>query len=128
MNSSVSISDIKFFLRHEVTEGDFIRRVVNFWNGCFYQWANPYRSFLSHDITGGDFIRKINLSEWFIRGCANPWFLTDLVVSDEAAFALNEKVITWNLRVYAPIGKPPRFNYDVRSSCQKINLFGEVMW
>ena len=72
---------------------------------------HPYQIFPCHKLTEGD--------------CANPWFLTDLLVGDEAAFAFNGKVNIWNVNEYTPVGgNPPKFNYDVRSLCQKL-LIGE---
>ena len=59
-----------------------------------------------------------------IRQCANQQFLTNLVIGDKAAFALNGKVNTWKVKEYALVGNPPQFNYDVRSSCQKITVWG----
>ena len=53
--------------------------------------------------------------------------MTNVVVGDEAAFALNGKVNTWNVKKYTCFGDPSQFNYDLRSSRQKSNL-GRVMW
>ena len=71
---------------------------------------------LPHELTEGDFIRRINFLEWFICQFANPRFSTNLVVDDEAVFVLNGKVITWNVREYAPVRNLSQFNYDARSS------------
>ena len=62
-----------------------------------------------------------------MRQFSNARFMTNVVVGDEAAFALNGKVNTWNVKKYTCFGDPSQFNYDLRSSRQKINL-GRVMW
>ena len=58
---------------------------------------HPYQICLRHELTEGNFIKRVNFLEWFIRYCANPRFLTNLVVGDESAFALNGKLNAWDV-------------------------------
>ena len=47
---------------------------------------------------------------------------TNFVIGDEAGFWMNGKVVTLNVREYAPVGHP-EFNYDVNFSREKVNVW-----
>ena len=55
--------------------------------------------------------------------CRNLRFLPNIVISDEAAFAMNGKVNTRNVRQYAPAGNPPPFNFERNVSRAKVNVW-----
>ena len=50
-------------------------------------------------------------------------FCPTLYISDEAAFAMNGKVNTRNVRQYAPAGNPPPFNFERNVSRAKVNVW-----
>ena len=56
--------------------------------------------YVRHELTEGDFIRKVN------RQFANPRLLTNLVVGDEAAFALNVTVNALNVGGFKMVHQP----------------------
>jgi hypothetical protein len=77
----------------------------------------PYRVHIRHQLLPQEFIRRILLARWLIDRCQrNKVFLRSIVVGDEAAFAINGQVNTWNVREYAPAVQPPEFNFDVNVS------------
>jgi hypothetical protein len=46
--------------------------------------------------------------------------MTDVMIVDEAAFHMNGKVNTWNVRQYASHNYPPNFTYDVPNNREKV--------
>ena len=78
------------------------------------QW-HPYRIHVRHELKQADFQRRLQFAQWFQNQCNNPRFLYNFVVGDEASFAMNGRVTTHNIRMYAPKGNPPAFNFDVSS-------------
>ena len=70
-----------------------------------------------HELKQADFDRRIAFSQWLINKTRNnPHFLQNLVIGDEAGFAMNGKVSSQNVRKYAPRGEAPEFFYDVNES------------
>ena len=68
----------------------------------------------------------LDFCEWFSG--QNTRFLPNFVISDEANFAMNGVVNTWNVRKYAPKGQPPEdFFYDRNESRKTIMVWGG-MW
>ena len=47
----------------------------------------------------------------------------NVVIGDEAAFFMNGKVISHNLRCYAPKGHPPLFHFDMNICKEKLSLW-----
>ena len=63
------------------------------------EW-HPYRICIRHELKHGDFLRKMNFCRWISERCENPRFFHNLVIGDEACFALNGKVNSHNVRMY----------------------------
>ncbi len=81
---------------------------------------HPYRIHIRHQLMPGDFARRLVLARWLIARCeADVNFLRDLVIGDEAAFAMDGKVNTHNVLEYAPTGQPLEFNFDTNMNRQK---------
>ena len=70
---------------------------------------HPYRIHRRHGLRPTDFPRRER-------------FLTNLIISDEARFAMNGKVNTQNVRHYAPKGEVPDFHYDLNESREKLTV------
>lgn len=87
---------------------------------------HPYKMHIRHQLKAGDFPRRLQFSRWFQENAPNPRFLNRVVIGDEAAFHMNGKVNTHNVRMYAPQGNNPDFNYDVNSSREKISVWAGI--
>ena len=81
---------------------------------------HPYKMQLPHHLKAGDFARRTHFCEWCNEQLRNPRFVFNLVIGDEAGFAMNGKVNTQNVRKYAPRGNQPEFTYDVNESREKV--------
>ena len=80
--------------------------------------------YIRHELKGNDF-QRLDLCEWFSGKCRKNRFLPNFVISDEANFAMNGVVNTWNVRKYAPKGQPPQdFFYDRNESRKTIMVWG----
>lgn len=66
---------------------------------------------------------RLQYPEWFLNQCWDPRFLLNLVIGDEADFAMTGAVSTWNIREYAPQGNPSSFNYDWNISRHKVSVW-----
>ena len=77
----------------------------------------PYRMKRRHQLQPTDFARRTVYSQWFLQQCADPDFISNVVIGDEAAFHLNSKINTRNVIEYAPLGEKPDIHYDVPVSC-----------
>ena len=85
---------------------------------------HPYRIHARHELFPGDNARRLQFSRWLVDRCnRDERFLRCLVIGDEAAFSLDGKVNTSNVREYAPSGQPPSFNYDRSISREKLNVW-----
>ena len=85
---------------------------------------HPYRMKRRHELKQADFDRRIAFSQWLINKTRNnPHFLQNLVIGDEAGFAMNGKVSSQNVRKYAPRGEAPEFFYDVNESREKLTVW-----
>lgn len=89
------------------------------------QW-HPYRIHVRHELKQEDFQRRLQFAQWFQNRCHNPRFLYNFVVGDEASFAMNGRVNTHNIRMYAPKGNPPAFNFDVSSDRRKLSVWAGI--
>jgi len=87
---------------------------------------HPYRIHIRHQLKNTDFPRLLQFCQWFLHQCQTNRFLANLVIGDEASFALNGKVNTHNVREYAPQGHPPSFNYDVNMSREKLTVWAAL--
>ena len=75
---------------------------------------------IRHALKANDLGRRVRFSQWLSREFENPFFLNEILIGDEAAFAMNWKVNTRNIVHYAPRGQPPEFTYDVNDEKTKI--------
>ena len=87
---------------------------------------HPYRIHVRHGLKEHDYQRRIEFCTWFFNQSYNPRFLFNFVVGDEASFALNGRVNTHNVRMYAEKGNPPSFNYDTSSNRNKLNVWAGI--
>ena len=56
---------------------------------------HPYRIHLRHGWRPNDFPPRERFCHWFLRNCRNLRFLTNVIISDEAGFAMNGKYSKW---------------------------------
>ena len=49
--------------------------------------------------------------------------MANLIIGDEAGFAMNGKVNSQNVREYAPHGERPEINYAVNESCERCTVW-----
>lgn len=89
------------------------------------EW-HPYKMHVRHELKQGDFARRIRFCQWFENQCHNPRFLYNLVIGDEASFALNGQVNNHNVRMYAEKGNPPAFHFDVSSDRRKLSVWAGI--
>lgn len=84
---------------------------------------HPFKMHIRHELKERDFARRLNFCRWFLERCYNHRFLYNVIIGDEATFSLNGKVNNHNVRMYAPKGDPPSFNYDVNNGRQKVTVW-----
>ena len=82
------------------------------------EW-HPYKLQLRHELLAGDYYRRVRFSRWFLDKLRDNRFLANLVIGDEAGFAMNGRVSSQNVRCYAPKGEMPVFTYEVSSKKDK---------
>lgn len=88
---------------------------------------HPYKVHKRHQLQNRDYGRRLRFSRWFVYCCRNPRFLANIVVGDEAAFAMNGEVSSQNVRCYAPLNHPPATaNFDVSTDRRKLHLWGGI--
>ena len=86
---------------------------------------HPYRIQVRHALVNGDQQRRIAFCQWLI---ARPVrFMSDVIIVDEAAFHMNGKVNTWNVRQYAPRNNAPNFTYDVPNNREKVMVWAGLI-
>ena len=80
--------------------------------------------YIRHELEDNDF-QRLGFCEWFSGKCRKNRFLPNFVISDEANFAMNGVVNTWNVSEYALKGQPPEdFLYDRNESRETIMVWG----
>ncbi|KAF2346763.1 Protein of unknown function DUF4817 [Trinorchestia longiramus] len=82
---------------------------------------HPYKMHMRHKLLDTGLPRRLNFAQWFLE--KNDQFIEDIVIGDEAAFYLNGKVNSHNVRRFAPKNNPPDFNYDVEISREKVSIW-----
>ena len=82
---------------------------------------HPFKIFVRHELEDEDFERRLRYARWFCNECQNPRFLYNVVVGDECSFGMNDEVSTQSVRMYAPRGQPPFFNFSVNYARDKDN-------
>ena len=88
---------------------------------------HPYRIHKRHSLKQADYQRRLRFAHWFVNSCRNNRFLANIVVGDEAAFGMDGKVSSQNVRMYALKGEPPQAaNYDVNFNRQKVHLWAGI--
>lgn len=84
---------------------------------------HPYKMRIRHELKPTDYNRRVVFCEWLLRKCHDRRFLANIIIGDEAGFAMNGEVNSQNVRRYAPRGEPPNFNYDRKDSRSKHNVW-----
>ena len=80
------------------------------------------------------FCKKTDFCEWLLeRRERDPRFLRNVLIGDEAVFAMNGEVNTHNVVHYAPAGQPPVFNFETKTVWQwrdhrSIFLWAKCQW
>lgn len=87
---------------------------------------HPYKMHKRHELKPTDFPRRLQFCNWFEANSPNPRFLNRIIIGDEAAFHMNGKVNNHLVRMYAPRGDRPEFNYDVSSSREKVSVWAGI--
>jgi hypothetical protein len=86
----------------------------------------PYQMIKRHQLFDGDYQRRVNFCQWLLR--QNQRFLENVIVGDEAGFALNASVNTHNVRAYCPRGEPPlNFDYQRNDDRHKLTVWVGLM-
>ena len=82
---------------------------------------HPYQMIERHELLADDYDRRMAYCRWFVvEQCQDPEFLPNIIIGDEATFAMNGSVNTRNTRAYAPKGQPPPdFVYEKPNSREK---------
>ncbi len=82
----------------------------------------PYKMQVRQQLLDADLPRRIMFCEWFLNRLA--LFVTNLVVTDEAAFHVNGSVNKQNNRYYSEKNSPPvDFTYDVPFNREKVSVW-----
>ena len=68
---------------------------------------HPYKMQVRHQLLNTDFPRRVRYAEWINQ--KNVRFMGNVVIGDEAAFFMNGKVNSHNVRSYCPKGHPRSF-------------------
>ena len=85
---------------------------------------HPYRLHVRHELMPADLNRRRDFSQWILQRCnRDQRFIRNLVIGDEAAFALNEGANRKNNVHYAPSRHPPAFNFEKRCSREKVTVW-----
>ena len=87
---------------------------------------HPYRIHVRHELLPNDLPRRLRFANWFNERWRNQNFLQNIIIGDEAGFALNGEVNSHNVREYAPKGNPPAFNFERTNSCGKLNIWAAL--
>ncbi len=82
---------------------------------------HPFRIQRRHALLPADHQRRLQFCQWLNNH--QQRFFTRIVVGDEAAFHMNGKVNTWNVRNYAPRGNAPDFHFDVPHNLHKLTVW-----
>jgi len=78
---------------------------------------HPYKITCRHELLPGDLPRRRAYSEWLLGRFEEVGFVENIIIGDEAAFAMDGGVNTQNVREYAPSHHPPDFSFDISLSC-----------
>ena len=80
---------------------------------------HPYQMIKHHQLLPGDRQRRLQFCQWLLD--RPDRILEDLLIGDEAGFAMNAMVNTHNIRAYRPRGQPPvEFGYQRNNSRLKV--------
>lgn len=81
----------------------------------------PFKMHVRHQLLEGDFHRRRVFADFLVQ--KPPVFINNIVIGDEAAFALNGSVNRQNVRSYSPKGNPPAFNYEKSIRQEKLSVW-----
>ena len=70
---------------------------------------------IQHQLFPRDYQRRVDFCNWF-RARPARFHDRHLLIGDEAAFKMDGKVNTWNVRSYAPKNQPPA-NFNFKRNC-----------
>ena len=101
----------------DISQSSFVR-IVKY----DLKW-HPCKMRVRHQLKPTDFDRRIRFSKWLIEKCRDRRFLANLIIGDEAGFAMNGKVNSQNVREYAPHGERPEINYAVIESRERCTVW-----
>lgn len=87
---------------------------------------HPYRIFVRHELKDADYPRRLQFARRFRDSCHNARFLPNIVIGDECSFAMNGRVTTQNVRMYAPVNQPPNFTYEVSNDRSKVTVWAAI--
>ena len=87
---------------------------------------HPYQMIKHLQLLLGDRQRCLQFCQWLLD--RPDRFLEDLLIGDEAGFAMNAMVNTHNIRAYRPRGQPPvEFDYQRNNSRLKVTTWVGLM-
>ncbi len=87
---------------------------------------HPYQMIKRHQLLPGDYPRRAQFCQWLIN--RPDQFLNDVIIGDEAGFALNASVNTRNIRSYSQRGERPlNFEYQRNDDRHKVNVWVGLM-
>lgn len=81
----------------------------------------PYKIHVRHQLLETDLPRRRQFAEWLLHKPVR--FVENIMIGDEAAFFMNGKVNTHNVRQYAPRNEPPVFNINKSMCREKLSLW-----
>jgi len=84
---------------------------------------HPFKIHVRQELLPTDLPRRLNFAQLFVNQSLNQRFLFNVVIGDEASFAMNGTVSTQNVRCYAPQGQSPDFFYDKKNSREKLSVW-----
>ena len=94
--------------------------------GTGFENFHPYQMIKHHQLLPGDRQRRLQFCQWLLD--RPDRFLEDLLIGDEAGFAMNAMVNTHNIRAYRPHGQPPvEFDYQRNNSRLKVTTWVGLM-
>jgi hypothetical protein len=80
---------------------------------------------IQHQLFPRDYQRRVDFCNWF-RARPARFHDRDHLIGDEAAFKMDGKANTWNIRSYTPKNQPPA-NFNFKRNCNPGKVtFGQL--
>ena len=87
---------------------------------------HPFQMIRRHQLLAGDYQRRQQFCHWLLA--QNARFLENVIIGDEAGFALNASINTHNVRHYAPRGQQPLdFQFERNDDRHKLTVWVGLM-